>query len=201
MLNQQTALLLIDIQNDFMPTGALPVARGDEIVPIVNQLLPDYSLVVASQDWHPQHHQSFANQHPQHQIFDNIMLHGLPQTLWPEHCIQQTSGAAFHPDLNTRPIATIFRKGMNPEIDSYSAFFDNGHRQHTGLSAYLKSHQITHIHIAGLAADFCVYYTINDALAEGFEVSLLETATRAIDNASWQQKKEQLLKNPHFSLK
>lgn len=196
----KTALLLIDIQNDFMPGGALPVTQGDQILAEVNRRLPDYPLIVASQDWHPHNHQSFASQHPRNAPFDEITLHNLPQTLWPDHCIQGSSGADFHPALDHTKIAAIFRKGMNPEIDSYSAFHDNGHHQHTGLTAYLKSHQISALHIAGLAADFCVYFSIVDALEAGFSVTLIESATRCIDPDSWAVKKAQLQKHPDFHL-
>lgn len=199
-MNQHTALLLVDIQNGFMPYGSLPVPGGDQIVPVVNRIINDYPLVVASQDWHPQNHGSFANNHPGKQPFEVIDLNGLEQILWPVHCVQGTDSAAFHPELNANPVAAIFRKGMNPEIDSYSAFFDNGHRHNTGLADYLRAHKITHLHITGLAADYCVYYTIKDALQEGFNVSLITTATRAIDNQQHQNQLAELRQHPHFSV-
>lgn len=198
MKHTDTALLLIDIQNGFMPGGALPVAGGEQIIPIVNQRIHDYPLVVASQDWHPANHASFAANHANKHPFDIIDLHGLEQVLWPTHCVQGSHSAELHPDLNTNPIAAIFRKGMNPEIDSYSAFYDNDHRHHTGLAGYLHAHGIKHIHIAGLAADYCVYYSIKDALAAGFEVSLIRDATRAIDDAQHQQQLRALSHNDHF---
>ncbi|UJF25193.1 bifunctional nicotinamidase/pyrazinamidase [Suttonella sp. R2A3] len=196
---KNTTLLLVDIQNGFMPEGELPVAEGDQIVPIVNALIPDYPLVVASQDWHPSNHSSFAANHPGKHPFEQINLHGLEQVLWPIHCVAGSHSAAFHPDLDERQIAAVFRKGMNPDIDSYSAFYDNGHRQHTGLADYLRAHQISTIHIAGLAADYCVYFTIKDALAEGFNVTLHRAATRAIDPEQYKQQLSELNKHPAFS--
>lgn len=187
------ALLLIDIQPDFMPGGALPVAGGHEILPLVNDLQTRADLVVATQDWHPATHQSFASQHPGHQPFDHISLHGLPQTLWPDHCVQGTPGAALHPALDQHRIEAIFRKGMNPEIDSYSGFFDNGHRKSTGLADYLRGRGVQEVHLAGLAADYCVYYSALDALQEGFAVVLHEAATRAISADGYAQARQDLL--------
>lgn len=195
-----SALLLIDIQNDFMPGGALAVADGDAILPRVNAAVADYDLVVASQDWHPENHQSFAKEHAGKAPYDVIELHGLEQVLWPVHCVRGSRGVDFHPDLNMQPVAAIFRKGMDATVDSYSAFYDNGHRHHTGLAAYLKSHAVTTLTVCGLAADFCVYFSILDALKEGFNVRLIESATRAIDANGWAKKKAELLKNPAFSI-
>ena len=183
------ALLLIDVQPDFMPGGRLPVAGGDEILPLLNQLQPRFDLVVATQDWHPAGHQSFASSHPGRTVFDQIDLHGLPQVLWPDHCVQGTPGAALHPALHPNRIEAIFRKGTNPEIDSYSAFFDNGHRKSTGLADYLRGRGITTVHVAGLAADYCVYFSALDALREGFTTFLIEDATRAIDAAGFTRAK------------
>ena len=194
------ALLLIDIQNDFMPGGRLPVPRGDAIIGPVNRIIGGYPLVAASQDWHPAGHESFASAHPGKQPFDIINLHGLEQVLWPEHCIAGSSGAAFHPGLDTAPIAAVFRKGMDKHTDSYSAFYDNGRRRSTRLADYLCAHGVTDIDVAGLAADFCVYFSIADALAEGFRVRLLEHATRAIDAEGFAKKKAGLLKHAGFSL-
>lgn len=200
MTLKNTALLLIDIQNGFMPDGALPVAGGDEIVPVVNRIIGDYPLVVASQDWHPAAHGSFAANHPGKAPFETIDLHGLEQVLWPIHCVAGTSSADFHPDLQQRAIAAVFRKGMNPDIDSYSAFYDNGHRQHTGLAEYLRAHHISDLHIAGLAADYCVYFSIKDALAEGFKVHLHTAATRAIDPERYAAQRRELQQHPAFTL-
>ena len=168
------ALLLIDIQNDFMPGGALPVVDGDAIIAPVNAVMDDYPLIAASQDWHPAGHESFASAHPGKQPFTNIDLHGLEQTLWPDHCIAGSDGAALHPALDTRRIAAVFRKGMDKHTDSYSAFFDNGQRHNTQLAAWLRACGVTDIDVAGLAADYCVYFSIKDALAAGFRVRLLE---------------------------
>ena len=164
------ALLLVDIQNDFMPSGRLPVAEGDAIIEPVNRIIGGYPLVVASQDWHPAGHESFASSHAGKKPFD------------------------------TTPIAAVFRKGMDKHTDSYSAFYDNGRRRSTQLAAYVRAHGVTDIDVAGLAADFCVYFSMADALAEGFRVRLLEHATRAIDAAGFAAKKAELLAHPNFSL-
>lgn len=175
------ALLIIDVQNDFMPQGALPVPEGNEIVPFINSIIYNYPLVVATQDWHPANHKSFASQHSGKKVFDEIFLNGIRQTLWPNHCIQGSSGAELYPTLDIKPIEVIFRKGMNFEIDSYSAFFDNNKEKSTHLAEYLKAKGVKTIDVVGLAADFCVYYSIKDALAEGFKVRLLLKGTRAIN--------------------
>ena len=179
------ALLLIDIQNDFMPGGRLAVPDGDAILPLVNALQPQFDLVVASQDWHPAGHRSFASSHPGYAAYDEITWQGLPQMLWPDHCVQATPGADLHPTLDTRRVEAIFRKGTDPDIDSYSAFFDNGHRKTTGLAAYLRGRGVTRVYLAGLAADYCVYFSAKDALAEGFETMVLAEATRAISVEGW----------------
>ena len=179
------ALLLIDMQNDFLPAGRLAVPAGDEIIPLVNELQAHFDLVVATQDWHPAGHQSFASSHAGRAPFEQIDLHGLPQVLWPDHCTQASEGAALAPALRTGRIEAIFRKGMNPEIDSYSAFFDNGHRKSTGLADYLRSRGVTEVFVAGLAADYCVYYSALDALAAGFATTVVTDATRAISAEGW----------------
>ena len=179
------ALLLIDIQNDFMPGGRLAVPDGDAILPLVNALQPQFDLVVASQDWHPAGHRSFASSHPGHAAYDEITWQGLPQMLWPDHCVQATPGADLHPTLDTRRVEAIFRKGTDPDIDSYSAFFDNGHRKATGLAAYLRGRGVTRVYLAGLAADYCMYFSAKDALTEGFETVVLAEATRAISVEGW----------------
>ena len=179
------ALLLIDIQNDFLPGGRLAVPAGDEIIPLLNILQPQFDLVVATQDWHPAGHQSFASSHAGRRQFEQIALHGLPQVLWPDHCTQASDGAALAPALHTERVEAIFRKGMNPEIDSYSAFFDNGHRKSTGLADYLRGRNVTEVAVAGLAADYCVYYSALDALAAGFATTVVTDATRAISAAGW----------------
>lgn len=175
------ALIIVDVQNDFMPGGSLAIANGDSIVPVINKLLPKFELVVATQDWHPANHASFASNHQGKKTFDTLELSGIQQVLWPDHCVQGTKGAEFHPEMETLNIAAIFRKGMNPEIDSYSGFFDNGHLQSTGLAGYLHEKGATELYFSGLAADICVYFTITDALNEGFKAILIEDATCPLD--------------------
>ncbi len=187
------ALLLIDIQNDFLPGGALAVSGGDQIIPVVNALQNRFELVVATQDWHPATHKSFASAHPGKNVFEQIDLDGLPQVLWPDHCVQGTTGAELSPAVDWKRTEAIFRKGTNPDIDSYSGFYDNGHRKETGLAAYLKGRGVTTVFLAGLAADYCVYFSAKDALAEGFNVVLIEDATRAIDEGGYQKARKDLL--------
>jgi nicotinamidase/pyrazinamidase len=176
-----TALILVDIQNDFCPSGALAVPEGDSIVPVVNRLQAGYELVVATQDWHPANHGSFAANHPGRAIGEQIELAGLPQILWPVHCVQDTPGAAFHPALNLDRVARVFRKGTDPAIDSYSGFFDNGHRAATGLAEYLRERGVEDVHVCGLATDYCVKFTALDAIGLGFRVALLEEAARGVE--------------------
>jgi nicotinamidase/pyrazinamidase len=174
-------LVIVDVQNDFMPGGQLEVSGGNIIVPVINRLQKPFDLIVATQDWHPQNHKSFASNHPDKKPFEKIVLNGLDQILWPDHCVQGSSGADFHPQLETNKIAAVFRKGMDPETDSYSGFYDNGHRISTGMSGYLKDKGITDIYFCGLAADICVYYTIKDAIKEGFSATLVEDASRPLN--------------------
>jgi len=181
------ALILVDIQNDFVPGGALPVPEGDQIIPVVNQLLPAFDLVVATQDWHPQNHGSFASNHPGKKIYDVIELNGLEQILWPDHCVQGTAGADFVPGLNMNPVEAIFRKGTDPGIDSYSGFFDNGRKKSTGLADYLKGRGIEEVFVVGLAGEFCVNYTILDAAELGFKTYLIKDATRPLDWQNFEQ--------------
>jgi nicotinamidase/pyrazinamidase len=176
-------LLIIDIQNDFLPGGALAVSGGDEIIPAVNALLPDFDLVVATQDWHPPEHGSFAANHPGRAPFETVELDGLLQTLWPVHCVQNTGGALFAPGLDTRRIARVFPKGLNPHVDSYSGFFDNGRRAATGLGDWLRANGVAEISVCGLATDYCVKFTVLDALREGFRVTLLCDACRGVNLA------------------
>lgn len=175
------ALLLIDIQNDFMPGGSLAVTDGDAVIPVVNDLMPGYDLVVATQDWHPEDHGSFAANHAGKNVFEQTLLGDLPQTLWPVHCVQNTGGALFAPGLDTKRIHRVFTKGMNPQIDSYSGLYDNGHKASTGLGEWLKSQGVTELHVAGVATDYCVKFTVLDALAEGFKVHLLTAACRGVN--------------------
>ncbi len=175
------ALIIVDIQHDFLPGGALEVAHGDQVIPVVNQLQDQFPLVVATQDWHPEKHGSFASAHPGKQVFDTIDLQGLDQILWPDHCIQGSEGASFPKELNHERIEAIFRKGLDPMIDSYSGFFDNGRKKSTGLTGYLRAKGVDEVFICGLAGDFCVAYTTLDAISEGFKTWLIKDATRPID--------------------
>lgn len=174
------ALVLVDIQNDFMPGGALPVPKGNEIIPSVNRLQQLFELVVATQDWHPANHGSFAVNHPGKKPGDVITLNGLPQILWPVHCVQDTPGAEFVPGFNTSRVRSIFKKATDPSIDSYSAFFDNGHRKETGLREYLSERHIKEIYIAGVATDFCVRFTAIDAVALGFKTHIIQDSCRGL---------------------
>jgi len=184
------ALILVDIQVDFLPGGALAVAGGDSIIPVCNELQQHFELVVATQDWHPAGHKSFASSHSGKKEFETIDLNGLQQVLWPDHCVQGTEGAEISKDLFTNKIETIFRKGTDPQIDSYSGFYDNGHLKSTGLAHYLKGKGVKQVYIAGLAADYCVYFTAKDALAEGFEAFIIEDATRPISAEGFEKAKE-----------
>lgn len=177
------ALILVDIQNDFIPGGALAVAEGDRIVPIANRVQSAFDLVVATQDWHPANHGSFASQHPGRKPGDVIDLNGIAQVLWPDHCVQGSKGAEFHPRLDASRIARIFQKGVDPEIDSYSGFFDNGHRRGTGLAEYLRSKHVTDVYIAGLATDYCVKFTSLDARTLGLRTFVIEDACRGVNLA------------------
>ena len=174
-------LVLVDIQNDFLPRGALAVPDGDAIVPVVNRLLPRFDLVVATQDWHPADHGSFAANHAGKKPFENIELNGLPQTLWPVHCVRNTGGACFAPGLDTRHVARVFPKGTDARVDSYSGLFDNGRRSSTGLAEWLKEQGAEELWVCGLATDFCVKFTALDAVVEGFRVNLITDACRGID--------------------
>ena len=176
-----TALVMIDIQTDFCPGGALEVAGGDQIVPRVNQLQDRFETVVATQDWHPGDHLSFAASHPGRQPFEVTEMPYGPQVLWPRHCVQGTLGAAFHPHLATDRCDLVVRKGYRREIDSYSAFFENDHSTPTGLAGYLRERGVGHLVMVGLATDFCVAYSAVDAAKLGFDVTVWEDACRAID--------------------
>jgi nicotinamidase/pyrazinamidase len=175
------ALIIVDLQNDFCPGGALAVPEGDRIVPLINRIQPQYDLVVATQDWHPADHGSFAVNHPGRKPGEMIELAGLPQILWPVHCVRCTRGAEFHPDLSLKRITQVFRKGTDRQIDSYSGFFDNGHRAATGLAEYLRSQGVKDVHICGLATDYCVKFTALDAVELGFETYLLAEACRGVE--------------------
>ena len=174
------ALLLIDIQKDFLPGGSLEVPKGDEIIPAVNELQDIFDLVVATQDWHPEDHGSFASNHPGKEPGDKVELDGIDQILWPDHCVQESEGAEFADDLKMDRVEKIFRKGTDPVIDSYSGFYDNQHKRATGLHEYLQEKNVRTVTISGLAADVCVRYTALDALELGYKVFLVKNATRAV---------------------
>lgn len=188
-----TALIITDLQYDFLPGGPLAVTGGDEIVPEINRLSKEYDLVVATQDWHPYNHGSFASQHEDSQLFEMGELAGTPQVFWPDHCVQGTPGAELTRELDQERVEAIFRKGMDPEIDSYSAFFDNGHLKATGLEGYLKGRGVSEVHVCGLAADYCVWFTAKDAISLGFETVILLDAVRAIDPVGFEKIKLEFL--------
>ena len=175
------ALLVIDVQNDFCPGGALAVADGDAVVAEVNRLMPAYDVVIATRDWHPTDHCSFASQHPGAQLYDTVEVGGIPQTLWPDHCVQGTAGAALHPGLDTGGVNLILHKGMCSGLDSYSAFFENDRRTATGLSGYLAALDVHRVALCGLATDYCVFYSALDAVRLGFEVEVVTAACRGVD--------------------
>lgn len=174
-------LIIIDIQNDFLPRGVLAVSGGNEIVPLINELMASYDHVVATQDFHPYNHGSFAANHDGHEVGESINLNGLEQILWPTHCVQGTTGANFAPSLDTRKIDLFFQKGTDPEIDSYSGFFDNLHHKSTGLTDHLRTVGASEVHIVGLATDYCVKFTALDAVSEGFQTTLITDACRGVN--------------------
>lgn len=176
-----TALLLIDLQNDFLPGGALAVPGGDEVIPVANDLIDRYELVVATQDWHPAGHRSFASQHPGHEPGQVIDLDGLDQILWPDHCVQETTGAAFAPGLAPRAVERVVRKGTDPDIDSYSGFFDNARRKATALDGLLRDEGVEGVDIMGLATDYCVLFTALDAADLGYQTTVITAGCRAVE--------------------
>ncbi len=177
------ALIIVDLQNDFLPGGALPVPHGDEVIPLANELQKHFGLVVATQDWHPPDHGSFAENHPGKKPGDRIILDGIEQILWPVHCVQKTRGAEFAPSFDTSRIAHVFHKGIDPLIDSYSTFFDNAHRRHTGLAHYLEKRRIKDIYLMGLALDYCVKYSALDARQLGLNTHVILDGCRGIELA------------------
>jgi nicotinamidase/pyrazinamidase len=181
MMPANQALIVIDVQNDFCPGGALAVAEGDQIISRINGLMGEFSTVVLTQDWHPANHSSFAANHPGAEPFSLTEMPYGPQVLWPTHCVQGTSGAEFHADLRTDPAQLVIRKGFRPEVDSYSAFFENDHGTSTGLEGYLRNRGVTEVTLVGLATDYCVAYSALDAARLGFTVTVLEGACRAIN--------------------
>jgi nicotinamidase/pyrazinamidase len=181
MAGESDVLLVIDVQNDFCPGGALAVPRGAEVVAIINRLASRFANVVLTQDWHPADHLSFASAHPGRKPFEIMAAAYGPQVLWPDHCVQGTRGAAFHPSLTIPHAALVLRKGMRRTIDSYSAFYENDRKTPTGLVGYLRERNLTKIFLAGLAFDFCVRYSAEDAARSGFAVAVIEDACRGID--------------------
>ncbi len=180
-MNKNAALLLIDIQNDFCPGGALAVSDGDAVVAVANNLQKNFDICVATQDWHPSNHSSFADNHQNAEPFSLTEMPYGPQVLWPRHCVIGSDGAAFHQDLKTNSVDLIIRKGFRPSIDSYSAFFENDKTTETGLAGYLRERGVTSVYLVGLATDFCVCYSAIDAVKQGFEASVIMDGCRAID--------------------
>lgn len=175
------ALIVIDVQNDFCPGGALAVEGGDQVVPVINQLMGQFDHVLLTQDWHTANHSSFASQHAGKAPFDSVEMAYGNQTLWPDHCIQGSHGADFHPELNLMPAELVIRKGFRTQIDSYSAFFENDHTTPTGLTGYLRERGMSELTFVGLATDFCVAYSALDAVGQGFSARVLLEACRGID--------------------
>ncbi|GAB4279648.1 MAG: bifunctional nicotinamidase/pyrazinamidase [Candidatus Rifleibacteriota bacterium] len=175
------ALLLVDLQNDFMPGGNLAVKEGDSVVPVANCLGKHFNIVVATQDWHPGDHSSFAANHPGKKPGDVVNLNGFPQVLWPVHCVQDTDGADFHKNLKLNQITKVFKKGTHKEVDSYSGFFDNNRAHSTGLSEWLKSHGVDTLYIMGLATDYCVKFTALDAVEQGFKTFLITDGCKGVE--------------------
>jgi len=175
------ALIVVDMQNDFMPGGPLGVAGADTLVPLINQLMARVPLVIATQDWHPQIHRSFASNNDGHSPGEVIDLNGLTQVMWPDHCVQGTPGADFVGGLDTAHFSAIVRKGMDPGVDSYSGFADNGHRIHTGLAGMLRGRGVDEVSVCGVASDYCVRFTALDAANEGFTVHFIEDAARGVE--------------------
>ena len=175
------ALIIVDLQNDFLPGGALPVPHGNEVIPVANKLQRHFELVLATKDWHPADHGSFAANHKGKKPGDRILLDGIEQILWPVHCVQNTRGAEFAPSFDTSRIIHVFHKGIDPKIDSYSTFFDNAHRRHTGLAHYLEKRGIKDVYLMGLALDYCVKYSALDARHLGFNTHVILDGCRGIE--------------------
>ena len=189
------ALIIIDVQNDFLAGGSLAVNNGNQVIPVINNILGLFPLVVATQDWHPANHGSFASNHLMKKNFDKIELEGLEQILWPDHCIQGTPGASLSEHLNLTNVEAIFRKGTDKSIDSYSGFFDNGKRKSTGVAGYLNGRGVKEVYLVGLAGDYCVGYTAIDALSLGFATFVIEDATRSITPQGWKEMKKNIINN------
>lgn len=189
---KKKALIIVDMQNDFLPGGSLAVDNGDEIITVINRIQQDFEIIVATQDWHPKGHYSFASSHEGKDPFDVIEIQGEEQVMWPDHCVQGTFGAEFSSELNMNKVGAIFRKGTDPAVDSYSGFFDNNRAHRTGMAGFLKDLDVTDIYVAGLAADFCVYYTARDGQDLGFQTHYIENATKAISQDSYVKAKKDL---------
>lgn len=190
------ALLIVDLQNDFCEGGALEVPDGSTIVPVVNQLINSFNAIIQTQDWHPEGHASFASSHKGKEPNDTIEMDYGSQVLWPDHCVQGSIGAEFHPDLNTNKSQVIIRKGFRPQIDSYSAFYENDQKTKTGLTGYLKTRGITDLYTVGLATDFCVKWSVLDGLKEGFNMHIVKDAVKGIDidgsvESAWDEMKSE----------
>ena len=178
---ERASLIVVDVQNDFCSSGALPVPGGEDIVPVVNRLMTVFSPVVATQDWHPSGHISFASSHAGKKPFDSVLVQGTEQLLWPDHCLKGTEGAAFHPDIDVNNLHLILRKGFRRDLDSYSGFYENDRKTPTGLSHYLRELEVRSTWLCGLASDVCVYYTAMDAVRLGFETYVIQDAVRGVD--------------------
>lgn len=181
MMKRDSVLLIIDMQNDFCPGGALEVPEGDRIITTINRISPYFQRVVATQDWHPYDHVSLARNQSSHDVGETVKINDIDQYLWPDHCIQGSEGAELHPDLDTSPVHLILRKGFRTELDSYSAFFENDKETTTGLHSYLQSMNIDNVYITGLALDYCVYYSALDAVELGYNVYVIQDASKGID--------------------
>ncbi|MDX1592492.1 MAG: bifunctional nicotinamidase/pyrazinamidase [Balneolaceae bacterium] len=186
------ALLIIDVQNDFCPGGALAVPDGDKVVPVINKLIPRFDAIIQTQDWHPKGHHSFASSHEGKEPYDTVEMDYGSQVLWPDHCVQGSQGAEFHPDLNTLKTQVTIRKGFRKDIDSYSTFFENDQETSTGLIGYLKERGITSLYAVGLATDFCVKWSVLDGIEEGFDMTVVTDAVKGIDldgslDAAWEE--------------
>lgn len=192
-INERDVLLVVDIQNDFCPGGNLAVPHGDEVVPLINRLATRYAHVILTQDWHPPGHLSFASSHEGKKPYDLIQVSYGPQELWPDHCVQATPGAEFRRDLQIPHAALVLRKGYHREIDSYSAFYENDRKTRTGLAGYLRERGFTRVFLVGLAFDFCVRYSCEDARREGFDAVVIQDACRGIDIGGSMAKTQQIL--------
>ena len=181
MNKKKNALMVVDVQNDFCPGGALAIQDGDRVIPVINQIQPIFDTIIATQDWHPPDHVSFAANHPGKKVYEIIDIDGISQVLWPPHCISGSMGAAFHPDLETKRFKFILHKGMNPNLDSYSVFLENDRKTPTGMDGYLRSQEITRVFLSGLATDYCVLYSALDAVSSGFETIVVLDACCGVD--------------------